>query len=175
MIATERLILRRWRQADAAAHRALVTDPRVVATLGGPPPADRSTEVVERQNRFADETGSCFWAVEHRATGAFIGWCGVKPGPEGTPTAGLPEIGWALAPVWWGQGLAREAAEASLAHGWAIGLDRVYAITTSGNTRSWSLMERLGMARLPDGDFDHPALAEDDPLRRHITYAIDRP
>jgi hypothetical protein len=31
------------------------------------------------------------------------------------------------------------------------------------------------MTRLPDGDFDHPALAPGDPLRRHLTYAIERP
>ena len=47
---------------------------------------------------------------------------------------------------------------------------RLVAITTPGNTRSWGLMERLGMTRRADGDFDHPALAEGDPLRRHLTY-----
>lgn len=31
------------------------------------------------------------------------------------------------------------------------------------------------MIRVPDGDFDHPALAQGDPLRAHLTYAIDRP
>ena len=175
MIETERLRLRRWRLGDAPAHRALVTDPRVVATLGGPPPPERSAEVIERQNRLADDTGSCFWAVEHRTTDSFIGWCGVKPGPDATPIAGLPEIGWTLAPAWWGQGLAREAAAAALAHAWMIGRARVFAITTPGNARSWGLIEQLGMRRLADADFDHPALPAGDPLRRHITYAIDRP
>ena len=36
-------------------------------------------------------------------------------------------------------------------------------------------MERLGMTRDPAEDFDHAALAEDDPLRRHIIYRIHRP
>jgi hypothetical protein len=36
-------------------------------------------------------------------------------------------------------------------------------------------MERLGMARDHDGDFDHPAVAEGDPLRPHILYRIKRP
>jgi hypothetical protein len=36
-------------------------------------------------------------------------------------------------------------------------------------------MERLGMRRLADGDFEHPAVPEGDPLKPHITYAIDRP
>jgi ribosomal-protein-alanine N-acetyltransferase len=36
-------------------------------------------------------------------------------------------------------------------------------------------MERLGMRRDPLEDFDHPDLAENDPLRRHIVYRIRRP
>ena len=38
---------------------------------------------------------------------------------------------------------------------------------------SWGLMERLGMTRRPDLDFDHPGLAATDPLCPHIVYAID--
>jgi len=51
----------------------------------------------------------------------------------------------------------------------------VMAITNLANTRSWGLMERLGMIRYPDEDFDYPDLAEDDPLRPHILYRIHRP
>ncbi len=36
-------------------------------------------------------------------------------------------------------------------------------------------MVRLGMHRLADGDFDHALIAEGDPLRPMVTYAIDRP
>ncbi|MFY7838473.1 MAG: hypothetical protein ACOVQ0_19550 [Novosphingobium sp.] len=36
--------------------------------------------------------------------------------------------------------------------------------------RSWGLMKKLGMERMPELDFDHPALAQDDPLRPHIVY-----
>jgi hypothetical protein len=31
------------------------------------------------------------------------------------------------------------------------------------------------MVRVKNGDFEHPSLAEGDPLRRHILYRIDRP
>ena len=115
MIETGRLLLRRWRESDVEPHANLVRHLDVVRTLGGPPPRETSVEVVARQNGILDRTGACFWAVELRATGAFVGWCGVKPGPDETPIAGLPEIGWTVAPVFWGQGLAREAACASLA------------------------------------------------------------
>jgi ribosomal-protein-alanine N-acetyltransferase len=36
-------------------------------------------------------------------------------------------------------------------------------------------MLRLGMTRDPSDDFDHPAIAEGDPLRRHVLYRIARP
>jgi hypothetical protein len=35
-------------------------------------------------------------------------------------------------------------------------------------------MERLGMTRRADMDFEHQKLAVDDPLRPHITYEIRR-
>jgi len=36
-------------------------------------------------------------------------------------------------------------------------------------------MERLGMTRDPEEDFDHPAVPDGDPLKRHMLYRIDRP
>ncbi|MES3152445.1 GNAT family N-acetyltransferase [Sphingomonas faeni] len=176
MIQTERLILRGWRDDDAALHHAMCADPAVMAYLGpAPTPAD-SAAVVARQKAMLADYGACFWALERRDTGAFIGWCGIKPGPVGTPIDRKPEIGWSLVQSEWGQGYAREAADASFAWGWReMGLPTVWAITVPANTASRALMERLGMTRVVDGDFDHPKLAEDDPLRRHLLYRIDRP
>ncbi|HLP26171.1 MAG TPA: GNAT family N-acetyltransferase, partial [Acidobacteriota bacterium] len=42
--------------------------------------------------------------------------------------------------------------------------------TVLANERSWRVMERLGFARDPAEDFDHPRLPEGHPLRRHILY-----
>lgn len=49
------------------------------------------------------------------------------------------------------------------------------AITNIENTRSWGLMERLGMTRYPEEDFEHPSVPVGDPLRPHILYRIHRP
>ena len=35
------------------------------------------------------------------------------------------------------------------------GLDEIVSMTTPGNLRSQRVMERIGMRRDPDGDFDH--------------------
>ena len=91
------------------------------------------------------------------------------------PCAPAVEVGWRLHPDWWGHGYATEAAAASLRLGFESGgLDEIVAFTTTLNTRSQAVMERLGMVHDADGDFDHPRLAEGSPLRRHVLYP-DRP
>ncbi|PCD03455.1 GNAT family N-acetyltransferase [Sphingomonas spermidinifaciens] len=175
MIRTERLILRDWREADVAPFAAMGRDPEVMAYLGPMLDTHEVRAAIERQRGYQATLGHCFWALERLEDGAFLGFCGLKPGAAGTPIEGEVEIGWRLARDAWGQGYAREAAAASLDWGWARGMPRITAITVPANVRSWGLMERLGMRRLPDQDFAHPALAPDDPLSRHIVYAIDRP
>jgi RimJ/RimL family protein N-acetyltransferase len=103
--------------------------------------------------------------------------CGVRIGGHpGTPVPEELEIGWRIGEKHWGQGIAREAAEASLVWSWAnTDRPRVAAWTVIGNTRSWGLMERLGMRRRADLDFHHPDYRADDPFGAMIVYAIDRP
>jgi len=172
MIETARLILRPWRDADREPFRAMACDPRVMEYL---PPLTRaeSDAAVDRMTALQAEHGHVFWAVERKGEGDFIGFCGIM-----APRSPIfeHEIGWRLAHHAWGQGYAREAAEASLAWAWAnLSVPAIMAITNLANTRSWGLMERLGMIRNPHEDFDHPELAEGDPLRPHILYRIHRP
>ncbi len=172
MIATARLILRDWVDGDRAPFAAMLADPEVMRFLG--PPLDRAAAdlAVDRQRAHAAEHGFTFWAVERRADAAFLGFCGLRRVDlAGTPVDGEVEIGWRLRRDVWGQGFAREAAEAALADGFALGLPRIVAFTVPANLRSWGLMERLGMTRRDDLAFDHPRLAEDDPLRPHIVYS----
>ncbi len=174
--ATDRLILRGWRDEDHVPLLALCRDPLVMEFLGPPQSVEEVADALARQRAKQAAHGHCFWAVERRADGAMLGFCGLQPGPEGTPIAGRIEIGWRLAAHAWGQGYAREAAQASLAWAWAnLDTDSVWAIAVPANTRSWGLMERLGMIRHPALDFDHPAVPAGSPLRRHVTYSIGRP
>ena len=55
------------------------------------------------------------------------------------------------------------------------GLEEVVSFTVPGNLRSRRVMERIGMVRDPSGDFDHPAIPEGHPLRRHVLYRVARP
>jgi len=176
MIETERLILRGWRDSDLYPFHQMSQDPQVMATLGPLMSREECAAGIARLEAVRADKGYTFWAIERREDGAFLGFCGVKPGPAGTPIEGETEIGWRLASAYWGQGYAREAAQASLDWVWAhLDVPLVAAITTPGNVRSWGLMERLGMARAPEDDFDHPALPPDSALLAHMTYRIGRP
>ena len=42
------------------------------------------------------------------------------------------------------------------------------------NAASQSVMRKLGMARDPADDFDHPRLPTDSPLLRHVLYRLPR-
>ena len=67
-------------------------------------------------------------------------------------------------PDHWGHGYATEAAAASLRFGFdEAGLAEIVAFTTTLNTRSQAVMERIGMVRDPRGDFDHPQPARGQP------------
>ena len=173
MIETERLILRGWEDRDCAPFHAMGQDERVMATLGPLLWREETDALIDRLQGILAANGYTFWAIERRSDGAFLGFCGLKPGAEDTPIAGEVEIGWRLAFEHWGQGYAREAAQASLDWAWANHIQSVAAITTPGNVRSWGLMERLGMIRAPKDDFDHPKAI--DRLKAHVTYRIAKP
>jgi RimJ/RimL family protein N-acetyltransferase len=120
------------------------------------------------------EHGHCFWALERQDDQQLIGWCGLIRGTAG-PVAGKGEFGWRLARAAWGHGYVTEAARAAI--NWFFDKftdDAAWAITHIGNRRSRAVMERLGMNYRSDLDFDHPRLAADDPLLRHVTYALPR-
>lgn len=170
MIETPRLVIRPWREGDRAPFAAMGADPAVMQHLG--PLLDRtaSDAAVDRQMALQAELGHCFWALERRDTGEFIGFCGLIPVRFACPVEGEIEIGWRLARSCWGQGLAREAAKACLDWGFAAGMARIASFTVPANVRSWGLMERLGLQRRADLDFEHPRIAADSPLRRHIVY-----
>jgi RimJ/RimL family protein N-acetyltransferase len=174
VIETKRLILRGWRDSDVDPFSAMCRDADVMRYLGPPNTREQSADLIAWQNDFLDRLGYCFWALERRDDGAFLGFCGLKPGAPDTPIEHDIEIGWRLAKGYWRQGYAREAAQASLDWGWAnTEAPLISAITVAANTASWGLMERLGMTRVAAGDFNHPQAAP--ALNPHILYRIVRP
>ena len=176
MIETERLILRRWRAADRAAYVAMLIDPEVGYWLGADLTEAKALAVVGRFEAQFAQVGDGFWTVERRADAAFLGAVELLPVNATLPPAPATEIGWRLARASWGHGYATEAARALLAHGFEkLGLTEIIAFTAETNLRSQAVMGLLGMARDAARDFDHPAIAADHPLRRHVVYVARAP
>ena len=89
--------------------------------------------------------------------------------------AGTIQIGWRLAPEFWGHGYVTEAAEALLAFGFdTLDHEEIVSFVVWNNVRSTAVMERLGMRRDPS-DFDHPDVPDTHPeLQRHVLYRLSR-
>ncbi len=175
MIETARLLIRPWQDSDRAPFASMSVDPEVMAYLGPLSTEAQSNAIVDRLMKMPAEHGFCFWALEERATGDFLGFCGLKFAPEGCGLDGEIEIGWRLKRAAWGKGYAHESARAVLDWGFAnLKASRIIAMTVLANSRSWGLMERLGMTRRADLDFHHPNLADGDPLKPHIVYVAER-
>ncbi len=173
---TERLLLRRWREADREPFAAMGADPEVMTYLGPLLSRAQSDAMVDWIERRFDEHGFGLWAVEVAETGAFAGWVGLSVPSFQAPFMPAVEVGWRLARAQWGHGYAVEAARAAVGYGFGeAGLEEIVSFTVPANVRSRRVMERLGMTHDPAGDFDHPRLPEGDPLRRHVLYRLRRP
>ena len=116
--------------------------------------------------------GFGLWAVEVTDVAEFIGFIGLNPA-DAVLGRSVLEIGWRLAAEHWGHGYATEGGAAALAHAFEVlGEDEVVSFTTTANSRSRHVMEKLGLVHRPDEDFDHPGVPATWQGRRHVLYAI---
>ena len=172
----DRVRLRRWREEDRAPFAAMNANGRVMEFF--PKPLDRaeSDALVDRIEAHFGRHDFGLWAVEVPGVEPFIGFTGLSTATFEAPFTPCVEVGWRLAVGQWGHGYATEAARLALAHGFGpIGLREIVSFTAAGNRRSRAVMERLGMARDPADDFDHPSLPERHALRRHVLYRLRSP
>ncbi len=97
--------------------------------------------------------GFGMWAVIHKETGEFIGRCGLCPMDiEGHEEI---EVAYMLAREYWGQGLATEAAQAILNHGFEqMGLPRLICVINPGNRASARVAEKIGMTLEINGNIN---------------------
>lgn len=173
---TERLRLRSWEPADRAEFVRVTNTPAVMRWLGGVQDEQSMTSGFDRIDRYQRDFGHTFWAVERKADGALLGFCGLKrvntPGAGGL--TGDYEIGWRLREDSWGKGYAKEAAIASLDLAFErFGAPHVVALTVRENEQSQNLMKRLGMHRREDLEFEDDDPGAPSELRWTVVYRID--
>jgi ribosomal-protein-alanine N-acetyltransferase len=142
---------------------ALMGDPRVGRTLGGV--RDRAeVEAWLRDHRdHWQRHGYGYWTWRDSERGEPVARGGLGSAVvEGEP---FVELGWAVLPERWGQGLATELGGASMRVAAQRGITRVVAFALVGNRASRRVMEKLGMRY--DRDFEH------GPWGAHALYVAD--
>lgn len=127
----------------------VLLDPRVFGFLqaaGEPSPTrDDVRRHLVAKDALWELDGFGFWILRDRETGEVVG----RGGLQRTDVEGEAEveIGWAIAPARWRQGLATELAHTSIELGFsALELERLVAFTLPHNVASRRVMEKAGLA-----------------------------
>jgi len=173
VIRTERLVVRRWTDADLEPFAAMNADPVVMEHMQGLMSAEASDAFANRIEAHWEEHGWGLWAVEVPDVAPFVGYVGLWPAHY--VADGMVEVGWRLASAHWGHGYATEAAREALRFGFEeVGLEEIVSFTVPQNIRSRRVMERIGLVRDPAGDFDHPRVdaAAYPHLVPHLMYRL---
>lgn len=173
---TDRLVLRRFTEADVENLFDLDSDPAVMRFLTGGKPTPREvvrSEILPRflqcYERFA---GLGYWAAIERSTGAFLGWFELRPREGGSRDEA--ELGYRLRRSAWGKGYASEGARALIRKGFTeCGLQRVVATTMTVNTASRRVMERAGLTLLRTFHLSWPEPIEGTE-HGEVEYALEK-
>jgi RimJ/RimL family protein N-acetyltransferase len=176
-LSSDRLCLRRWRDADRDAFAAMNSDARVMQFFASCLSRDESDGMVDRIEEHFANRGFGLWAVEVPGVAPFVGFAGLSvlaAPPFSARCSPCVEIGWRLAFEHWGHGYATEAAR--LALGYAFGtlaLSEVVSFTSVVNFRSRAVMERLGMRRdTADEAAGRSSAAEARPLPPRFAFIL---
>ena len=145
ILETDRLLLREYVEEDAEAFFKLNTDPEVLRFV----PDKRLLNVEQARQILVDHPiadyrkygfgrGACIL----KSTGEQIGFAGLKYLEE----LGEVDVAYRLMPAHWGQGLATEAALASVRYGFAdLGLKRIIGLVMPENIASVRVLEKTGL------------------------------
>lgn len=142
-IETARLLLRPLTPSDLDDYTRLIfADAEVMRYLPKRDlaPRERAARTLMVFAEHWSQHGLGAWAVTDKVTGEFMGHCGLGPVPE----AGEIEVLYSLGRIYWGQGIATEAARASVRFGFEhANLARLVAFAVPDNIGSRRVMEHL--------------------------------
>lgn len=145
ILETDRLLLRKYVEEDAEAFFQLNSDPRVLRFV----PDSALLDVEQARQILIDHPiadyrrhgfgrGACIL----KSTGQQIGFAGLKYLEE----LGEVDVAYRLPPAFWGQGLATEAAVASVRYGFdQLGLKRIIGLAMPENVASIRVLEKAGL------------------------------
>jgi RimJ/RimL family protein N-acetyltransferase len=164
VLATERLVLRGWREEDFEPFAAFWADEESARHVGGVCDRNAAWRIFATFLGHWALRGYGFWALEEKASGELAGYCGLWK-PEGWPQE---ELGWSLLRHARGKGLVTEAALRVRRYAYEdLGLTTLISFVDPENAPSAAVAERLGARR--DGQFELRGTMVD--IWRHLDRA----
>jgi RimJ/RimL family protein N-acetyltransferase len=175
-LATDRLILRRWRDSDREPFAKINADQRVMEFFPNPLSHEESDRFVDQIEAHFRKHEFGLFAAELCANHTFVGYIGLAVPSFAAAFTPCVEVGWRLSADKWGQGFATEGARELVRFAFGtLKLDSLVSYTVPSNVRSRRVMEKIGMTHDPGEDFQHPNLPEGHPLRHHVLYRLRGP
>ncbi|MBN2736695.1 MAG: GNAT family N-acetyltransferase [Spirochaetales bacterium] len=173
ILITERLGLREWKEKDAPPFIQMNLDLEVMHYFPRLLTPKESLELIERIKAHFKKYTYGLYAVDHMASGRFIGFIGLAEISFEADFTPAMEIGWRLAVDFWNKGYATEGAKAVMKLAFEQKkLEKLVSITAKLNKPSIRVMEKIGLKAA--GEFNHPKLDPLDPLNRHVLYQLGR-
>ncbi|MGB3342299.1 MAG: GNAT family N-acetyltransferase [Aequorivita sp.] len=155
---TERLILRELLPTDVDDFFELDSDSEVHRYLGNKPVTnkDQIVDVINFIRQQYIDNGIGRWAIIEKSTKNFIGWTGLKFVTDMTNNhKNYYDLGYRLTKRYWGQGIATEAAMASLNYAFhELNANEVYAMADCENNGSNKILEKVGLSFIEKFELD---------------------
>lgn len=152
-VETARLVLRPWSVSDAPAALEVYGAEDVTRWLS--PAVDRVADLARMEELLARwssedlEPPQRRWAVELLEDGTLVGSATLRALPPGDEDL---EVGWQLAPAYWGRGFATEAAHGVAHYAFESGAEEIFSVVRPRNTRGIATARRVGMEWVGETD-----------------------
>jgi RimJ/RimL family protein N-acetyltransferase len=164
---TARLTFRCWTEKDEAVATSFWGNPRVTAMIDSRARLDANAilERLLRDLRNQRDHGMQYWPIFLRETGEHVGCCGLRPRDSARRVL---ELGFALRPEFWGQGLATESSRAVVEYAFGtLGATALFAGHHPDNAASRRTLQKLGFRYTHDELYAPTG-------REHPCYLLER-
>jgi ribosomal-protein-alanine N-acetyltransferase len=170
---SDRLGFRFWNDEDSVPFSRMNANNKVMQYFPSVLNKEQSDKFIERIMDHFKDYGYGLWAVDIKETHDFIGFIGFYTAKFESCFTPCVEIGWRLDEKFWNKGYATEGAIKCLDYGFNIlGLNDIFSFTSKINKPSINVMKKIGL--IEQDTFLHPNISEDNPLRPHVLYKIDK-
>lgn len=153
---TERIGISTWSATDIDLAKDLWGDPNVTKLIcaSGIFTKEEIVKRLETEKRNAEKYGVQYWPIFTLDTNELIGCCGLRPRKEKEY-----EIGFHLRPQFWGQGYAKEAAQAVIQYAFTVLKgEKLFAGHNPKNIASKKVLAKLGFVYIGDEYYEPTGL-----------------